>query len=914
MKAEAAYDATPVDVPAERLVNRTDLLRLAAWLFSLGAIIAFVFYYGHAFGVWGGFPKGYDAYNHLTRIKYWLDYFPNISWQYHWGNGMLFYRTYAPLLHVVVALMVKLFGVSPEGALGAFGFLSLVLVGLGIFGYVKVTTNNFLAAIAASFLALSSFRLWDSIAEGGVYPRFFAFGLLLVAFWLTAWLIKLMSESPDRPYRLLHIALMGVLFSALLSHLLMAFFAWVGVGLMIWLSGWSFQQRMSAGLRIFVPLLGLGAFYILPVLSGALFGGSFEAQFGGPLIGTRKDPSYPAPLTSVYDLDELGPLIVPAFLLALMAAWWAKPERKYLLPPLIFASYFIVYAFGDYLKISPKLLQFSGLIPYNALAFTVPFLAITVGLVLGTLWTKGRAGRVLMVALSIMIIAAGLGLVSATRAKLVSDGKLDGRVHDSSYSDSPEEVTQRLFVFDNEPDFQHRFAPSHAYQSVWFNYVYQIPQERDYYSFGVLYPDWRAWFEQSVWNPDEFSLEEAKMALDWFAVKWFVVEEASPEDDSSLRYLRDPDFELVASNDTLYQFELVSPAPILQATNTETVLVIGTPVSHEIFVRSLSVLNFNGQEAIPLMGQEFLDSYSLEELERFDAVFLYNYQYRSKEKAFELLSSYVRGGGSLFWETHGSPDEMGELPAPAPVSRTEQGSLDETWDLDSKAAIGQGVNVDDFNASSYEGGPWGISAAKRDDLRSWARPILEQEGQVLLAGGEYGQGRVVWSGFNFPYHMSYVRKNLEEAKLFQQALQWLFGEESRSAPSYQAEFVNPERRVVTLYSGAKGVLFKESYFPQWRASFVTENGRQSLPIYQAGPGMMYVPLDSNSPGMVIFEYKPAWFEIGGWIITFLSGLALLGYAFVTASRNYRRRVNWSTRRSLRLRPRWPTSSPSGDEK
>ena len=216
-------------------------------------------------------------------------------------------------------------------------------------------------------------------------------------------------------------------------------------------------------------------------------------------------------------------------------------------------------------------------------------------------------------------------------------------------------------------------------------------------------------------------------------------------------------------------------------------------------------------------------------------MFLYNYQYRSKEKAFELLSSYVRGGGRLFWETHGSPDEVGELPAPAPVSRTEKGSLDETWDLDSKAAIGQGVNVDDFNASSYEGGPWGISAAKRDDLRSWARPILEQEGQVLLAGGEYGQGRVVWSGFNLPYHMSYGRKNVQEAKLFQQALQWLFGDESRAAPSYQAEFINPEKREVTLDSGAKGVLFKESYFPEWQASFVTEDGKQSLPIYQAGP-------------------------------------------------------------------------------
>jgi hypothetical protein len=887
VKAEAAYVAAPVGVPAERLVKRADLLRLAAWLLSVGAIIGFIFFYGHIFGVWGGFPKGWDAYNHLTRAKYWLDFFPNVGWQYHWGGGMLFYRTYGPLLHILVALTVELFGVSPEGSLGALGFLSLVLVGIGIFGYVKVTTDNFLAAVAASFLALSAPRLWDSIIEGGVYPRFFAFGLLLVAFWLAAWLVKLISASPDRPYRLLHVALMGILFSVLLSHLLIAFFAWVGVGLMIWFAGWSFQQRISTGLRIFVPVLGLSAFYILPVLAGALFGGSFESQFGGPLIGTMKGETNPAPLASIYKLEELGPLIVPAFLLALVAAWWAKPERKFLLLPLIFAAYFTVYAFGGYLNIPPKLHQFTGLIPYSALAFMVPFLAITVGVVLGRLWGKGRSAKVLVAALSVVIIAAGLGLVPATHAKLVSDDKLHTRVHDASRADAPEKASKELFVFEPQADFQHRFATNAAAQAVWFNYVYQIPQERDYYSLGVLYPDWRAWFEQSVWNQQDFSLEESKMALDWFAAKWFAVEDL-PLEDMASRYLQDPDFELVASNGQLHQFKLVSPTPILQATNTETVLAIGAPVSHEIFIRSLSVSNYNSQKAIPLAGKEFVDSYSLEELERFDALFLYSYQYRDKEKAFELLSSYVEGGGRLFWETHGSPDEVGELPAPAPVSRVGKGALDASWDIDPESVIGQDIDVEDFNATSYEGGPWGISAAKQDDLRGWARPILEQEGQVLLAGGEYGQGRVVWSGFNFPYHMTYGQKNLEEAALFQQALQWLFGDESRAAPSYQAEFVNPEKRVVTLDSGANGVLFKESYFPQWKARFVTKEGTQSLPIYQAGPGMMYVPLDGDSSGRVIFEYKRAWYETAGWVITILSGLAILGYALLLASHNRRR--------------------------
>ena len=869
MSVKAAFAAS-LTWPTERLVTRTDLLRLAAWLVPLGAIVGFVFFYGHTFGVWGGFPKGVDAYHHLTRTKYWLDFFPNVNWQYHWANGMLFYRTYAPFVHVQGAVMATLFGVSPEGTLGAFGFLSFVLVGIGIFGYVKVATNNSLAAIAAFVLALSSFRLWDPIIGGGVYPRFFALSLLLVAFWLAAWLIKLISESPDRPYRLLHLALMVVLFTALLSHLLFAVFAWVGVGLMIWISGWSFKRRIATGVRIFVPLVGLGAFYILPVIFGALFGGHFSGAL------EIKGEASPAPLTALYELHGLGPLLVPAFLLALMTAGWAKLDRRYFIVPLLFAIYFTAYAFGGYLHIPPKLYQFRGVSPYVTLSYMVPFMAIIVGMVMGNLLGKGRAGRVVMVALCVMIIGGGVSLAYLTRADLVRDNMLQFRVYDASGPYSAETVSRELFVFDDEADLQHRFAPSHANEAVWFNYVYQIPQERDYFAQGVPYPDWRAWFEQSVWNREEFSLDEAKMALDWFAVKWFVVPLVPPApEDAALRFLQDPDFGLVSRNFVLYQFKLDSPAPIIQATNTETVLVIGSPVAYDIFVRSLSLTNYNSQKAIPVIGHEFVDSYSLEELERFDTVFLYSYQYRDREKAFDLLSRYVKGGGNLLWETHGSPDEVADLPEPAVVSRTENGTLDETWVLDPESAIGRGVNVGDFNASSYEGGPWGISAAKRDDVRGWATPILEQDGQVLLASGEYGQGRVVWSGFNLPYHMTYQGKNVQEAKLFQQALQWLFGDESTSAPSYQAEFINPEKREVTLSSGANGVLFKESYFPEWQASFVTEDGKQSLPIYQAGTGMMYVPLGGESPGTVIFEYKQAWYETAGWILTFLSILALL---------------------------------------
>ena len=94
------------------------------------------------------------------------------------------------------------------------------------------------------------------------------------------------------------------------------------------------------------------------------------------------------------------------------------------------------------------------------------------------------------------------------------------------------------------------------------------------------------------------------------------------------------------------------------------------------------------------------------------------------------------------------------------------------------------------------------------------------------------------------------------------------------------KFVNSQRREIELKEYYPGVLLKESYFGNWRAYLersASSVERQRLPIYFAGPGMMYVslPKDYSLPAKVVFEYQPGWAEKLGLVISIGSLLGLV---------------------------------------
>jgi hypothetical protein len=103
-------------------------------------------------------------------------------------------------------------------------------------------------------------------------------------------------------------------------------------------------------------------------------------------------------------------------------------------------------------------------------------------------------------------------------------------------------------------------------------------------------------------------------------------------------------------------------------------------------------------------------------------------------------------------------------------------------------------------------------------------------------------------------------------------MEWVAGE-GGPQPDYEAYFIHPQKRVVKVLSPAKGVLFKESFFPNWHAYVA---GRE-IKIYRAGPDFMSValPKDTPYPIEVVFEYKKSNLE---WISLGISLVTLLGLA------------------------------------
>jgi len=84
-------------------------------------------------------------------------------------------------------------------------------------------------------------------------------------------------------------------------------------------------------------------------------------------------------------------------------------------------------------------------------------------------------------------------------------------------------------------------------------------------------------------------------------------------------------------------------------------------------------------------------------------------------------------------------------------------------------------------------------------------------------------------------------------------------------------------RLAVHSSGASGVFVSESYHPKWTAH---SSDGTALPVYYAGPGLMYVPTPS-SDGTLTLEFGRTWTDYGVWVLVIL-GLVLGGWRWKEA--------------------------------
>ena len=815
-----------------------------------------------------GFPKGYDASGHMSKIKLLVDYFPNTDWNHEWYSGMLYSEGSFPgLFHHVGALLVGGLGLSAATALVVISVTSFVVIGWGLFGLVRVATGDRLAALAAVFVLTGSSGYWLYILEGGLYPRIV--GMAFIA--LFGFFAVLYQQ---RNGRFAFVAMVVSLAAVLSSHLLVGAIGVVFALMIIAALPVSVGQRLWEGLKLLVSTGLLVAYFYLPY--------AVQRPHSLPLF-TNIYPSLPlsslfVPGTPGGQFESLPFFLVPAAIGLAVAA-----VVTHRLPADAFANRLVlilgvaamtslIYAF---LGLPAPLRFIYAFQPGQGLFFAAWFLAAVIGLTLGGLRLPRAAAAGLLV---FLITFAVITTPDVARGEVVGDNPVK------------QELQAALRIDPSEK--QYRVGVSWDGASDWINSRSDIPQTGGYQQQGELNPDWQYWLETTVWNRAP-NYRETSFLLDWYAVKSLY---GGPDPTVVNKFEARPDLYRSMSPTAppiARTFEFVNASPILSAGSTRTALVVGGDAAYTLVLKAASLSGFDSQSVIPIRGGDYLDDHSAADLAQFDQVILYGYRVHDRARASALLAGYVQNGGGVVMEANNSPfEDTTSAPEPVPGTQVKKVGIGPAWNLESRpSAITSGIDFAAFAPATYQGGPWGISYIPPALIRSWAEPLLLSDGRPVLVAGILGRGRVVWSGLNLPYH-TVANQTEDESRLLAQEIAWASPKKA-TASAYDATFVNPQLRRIEVTTPAAGVLFKENWFVNWHVSI---NGKPAE-LYEAGPGFMYAPLPKTLtfPARVTLEFTRSPLEWLGDGISMAAFVALVAYLLVGAFGRRRRIVSSSIR-------------------
>ena len=820
-----------------------------------------------------GFPKGYDAYGHLSKIKLLVDYFPNVDWNSEWYSGQLYSEgSFPALFHYFGALLVGLFGVSPPSALIAIAAASYLVTGWGLYGLVRVASGNRAAALLAALLLLSSSGFWIYIVEGGLYPRILGMAFLALFGFLVTLYVK-------RRSRLVYVATVLALAATLSSHLLVGA---IGVAfglLMIAAFPMPLTQKVRELAKLLIPTGLVVSYFYVPY--------ALTLMKPGPLpLLTREYTAIP--VSALVEPGQPGgqfeslPFFLVPLAVALTIASIVMMHRRTRLPVYalgavvgIAALASLVYAFVGLPVPGLFLYAFQ---PGQALFFASWFLAAFIGLTLSQLKLPRWVGLALVMVLVSYTFVTSQDVV---RGEYNGDNAVKRQVESALTVDPSER--------------QYRVGVSWDGGSDWIGSQSDIPQTRGYQQQGVLHADWQYWLEQAVWSPRP-NYAETSFLLNWYAVKTLY---GGPDPAVVSRFEARPDLYtpltpgLPASART---FQYINPSPILSARSTSTALVIGSYSSYALILRAIALSGLDSNSLIPIRGGDYVDDHSAADLAQFSQVILYGFKVHDELRAMALIASYVRQGGSVLIEANNSPFEVtSSAPDPIPGGQVVKTGIGPSWNFDNvPGPITDNVDFNSFAAATYNGGPWGVSYIPVAQLKSWAQPVLFSGGRPVVVAGALGAGRVVWSGLNLPFH-SVINQAIEESRLLAQEIAWAAPDHGGSA-SYSTNFVNPQLRRIVVSSPAAGVLFKENWFADWHASV---NGTAAQ-VFRAGPDFMYVPLESSVtyPVQLEFAFTRSLLEWSSDGISVLAVIGLVAY-FAAGVISRRRPRRWTRTKTHR---------------
>jgi hypothetical protein len=724
-------------------------------LFQIFVLIVCIFLYGFFLEVFRGFPKGLDAYAHLTMGTFILEHWPNIRWYPFWYAGLPYYLTYVSLPpHLLLASLASM-GLPMELSMTSILMVSTFFMGVGVYCLIYEVTKNRNAAFITSFAIMFSPVFWWWMGFGGPYARFVAMPFLPFSMWAAVKYVKSSKENKNKTNKKFYIITILFTFGAL-SHMQVGAFAFLTVFLIILFGLNRWKERILHLLKISIPVAMLSAYLYLPFLTSKLM----------LLVGSPVHLAGPISLSGVLDVPPVM-LGIPILLGAAIAIFKIKHRKfqfryntfGFLVAVKIMLLILFIYSF---LPIPPQIYVFS---PYDCLFYLSIYWGLLIGVYLGRIFSYPCHNHGFIVRHSterrgFLAILFGILFFAAFQYPYLANGVVN--TGEKSWFVGEYCTQQLIRVDENEINF--RFG-SDWDATRWFNYVYQVPQIGGFYDVGDPNREMRLWANEAIWKNTN-NYRETNFLLDWYAIKWFIV--AYPHYNYE-KFLSRPTYYSVVSKIetptlyTMYQFVYNRATPIISPTNAPTLLVVGDKTCSTIF-RSLAYANYNSRYVIPIQARDYVDSYNLKELLNFDAILidLGDKYYDSFEKSWELLRNYVeKGGGVIFLGNSSDP-----IPEPCPVNETRKAYGGE-WDFE-KVYNHKIFNWIDFTRFSS---PTEFSISSHDNIRPWARTILKNHGYPLIVVGNYGDGRVIWGGWT--PHRIIENKNFMESLFLGQMIDWV---------------------------------------------------------------------------------------------------------------------------------------------
>jgi hypothetical protein len=806
---------------------------------------------GAATGAFTGTVKGYDGWGHLTKVVLVLRDFPAIDWNYDWYSGSPFFLGGYPPLFYFAASALAVLGVDAMVAMNVLIALSYLAMTLSLYSLVRIVTGSRLAGVIASGLLLATAAFWTPFVQAGLYTRVFGMGFTALAFLLAV--LYLRHPSASR-----YVLCVAAVWGALNSHVVLGALAVFAIGLvLVFVPAPDGRARLWRGALLVPPML-LSAYYYMPLVFDSQAGNQLTAVYPVLAIGYLVFPTAPfinAPLVPLLPVTVLALIVWLRF----GARESMETTSRLILVCGLLSALLLLYALLPVPRIA-------GLRTPDMLFLLSWFLAVLTGLALGSIrvpavaWQRNSAAAIL-VAATLASIVAVLPFVTQT---MVRD---PARPETALTGWQPIDPTVTNF----------RVASPSDQLSVWLNGVYDVPQTRGYGAAAQIpNVDWQFWLDSTAWNGDA-SENQRTFLFDWYAVKWVYVPAPYMPDTAGVVSKLNGHPELYAPlpssrGGTSLTFSYLRPTPIALATNAPSILVIGQPENYQVVFRDLSYSDFDTAHAIPVQGGLYVDDYSAQDLAQFDEVFVYGGRAHDNARAFDLLNGYVRAGGGLIIESSGSPLAGGpEIKEPIPIMGASRQDVTADWQFKAASSpITDGIDFTSFGPPDYGGGPWTVSAAS--GVRSWARTVLWSGADAVVVAGQLGQGRVVWSGLNLPFHTDRYR-SAEESRFLTGATVWASRSNNYATATSSARRIGPQQTTISVGSNARGVLFKETWFDRWHAYV---NGRQ-VGVLRAGPGFMYIllPQDTRFPAAVQWRYEKSVVDWAGIVVSGATLVALI---------------------------------------